>query len=142
MFGDRLVSFSHRQGYYLSYPYKHNDPKFGLWQSRSSTVSAIHCAFILGFKKIVLLGMDCCYTDGKRHFYELEGFEKPKRRKPFSQRRFVKTFGKTETDTDLMQILNDWNGLYDRVKDHVELYNASPISLIKKIPKIDIQSFV
>lgn len=141
LFGNRLVSFSHRKGYYFTDHYIHDHPKYGIWQSRSSSGSAVHCAFLLGFRTIVLLGMDCIYTNGKRHFYELNDHERPVRNRPFFQRRFLRKIKENQTDSDLLEILNYWESVPKQIKNQFSLYNASPISVIKNIPKIDVGEF-
>jgi len=141
-YGNRLVSFSHRKGYHLTHQYQHDHPKYGIWQARSSLGSAIHLAYLMNFKEIVLLGVDCVYVDGKRHFYEVGKHRaKPERRRPFFQRRFPRKIGKHTTDQDLLDILSYWNRIYERIGNHFTLRNASPISIIKNIPKVNIEHY-
>lgn len=45
-----------------------------IWGS-SSAHCAVHFAHILGCNPIVLLGMDCCYEDGKQRYTDFDGWD-------------------------------------------------------------------
>lgn len=47
--------------------------------ARTSAGSAVHMAYIMGLNPIVLLGCDCCYSGGRRYFWQFPGEKKCKR---------------------------------------------------------------
>ena len=141
LFGDRLVGFQHRQGNYLTYIYEHDDPKKRVWAGRCSMISAVHVAYLMGFRKIVLLGADCVLHQGKRYFYEFPGQKKPRRLKPFVQKRFRRKIRGYETESDLMEINDGWNLVSLNTENHCQIYNGSHLSVIRWFPKIDLEQF-
>ena len=44
--------------------------------ARTSTGTAIHLAYIMGFDPIVLIGNDCCHYQRKRYFWQFPGEKK------------------------------------------------------------------
>jgi len=137
-FGDRLFCFSHKKDYQFTPAYQHNSLKNGIWQARCSMISALHIAYLLGFRKIVLLGADCICLEGKRYFYEFPGWKKPRRRKPFVQPRIPRRLGSYKTYQDLIEILNGWKLAARNIEKHCKVYNASKTSIIDAFPKINL----
>ena len=49
------------------------NPRKPIIGARTSVGSAIHFAYIMGCDPIVLLGIDCCFREGKKYFWEFPG---------------------------------------------------------------------
>lgn len=135
-FNERMYWFKHSTTFDFTTEYNHINN--GVCRSRSSVGSAINIAYLLGFRKVILMGIDGIYYQGKRHFYEFPGWEKPKRSKPFFQKRFPRKQEENQTDQDLIDINSYWNDFYEKSKKFIEIYNGSEISTIKVFPKINL----
>jgi hypothetical protein len=51
----------------------HDDPAIPIIGARSSIASAINIAYIMGCSPIILIGVDNCYENNKRYFWQFEG---------------------------------------------------------------------
>ena len=137
-FGDRSILFRHCKGYEMNRPYIHGKKENHIWEARSSAGSAIHIAYIMGCRNVVLLGMDCRRVGQYRYFWQMPSFEpKPKRidSMPTDKFKQCKVAG-VNSDTDLRSILRYWDMVAKKTKEYVNVVNVSEISLIKSFPKI------
>ncbi len=142
-FGDRSVFFRHRTGYHITDKYDHNNEDLHICQANSSVGSAIHVAHIMGFQKIVLLGIDCKRIDNYRYFWQYPSFKpKPYRNDGVPPDRYKKTsYGGHQSDTDLVSLFHYWQKVADEMKDKCDIYNASPHSILKVFPKVRLEEF-
>lgn len=137
LFGHRSVLFKHRKGYGLTSPYSHSNRENFIWEARCSAGSAIHVAHIMGCKNIVLLGVDGRRVGDYRYFWQMPQWSG---RKPFRNDHVkIDSFHRCKldnvpSDVDLQSINQYWEMLGR--SSGLKLYNASPISIIKGIPRI------
>lgn len=125
MFGDRAVLFRHRRGKHITDKYRHDEKKFRICESRTSLGSAIHIAHIMGCKKIVLLGVDCCRVQGRRWFWQF-GNDHPVRNDKIPADRYKTIeYKKRQSDTDLVDILSAWTVQSRELKKRCNIVNAS-----------------
>jgi hypothetical protein len=100
--------------------------------ARTSAGSAVHWAYIMGATKIVLLGLDCCYKDNKRYFWE----DYPKKEQPFmlngskfEKRPLRETYKGMQVDRYSMDFLNYWDHFCDAnkniLKDEIDMMDCS-----------------
>lgn len=145
-FGERSVLFRHKKGYELTNYYKHSDPKFHIWEARSSVGSAIHVAHIMGCNPIFLMGIDCCRYNGYRYFWQMPTFKnKPYRNDGMKIDTFVRSKIRKkdqliESDKDLDSIRSYWISLKSPLCDkNIKIYNVSRISVLDVFPKMELQ---
>lgn len=144
-FGNRAVLFRHRKGYHLTDKYEHKNPLNHICQARTSVGSAIHVAHIMGCRKIVLIGIDCCRQDSLRYFWGKRGAveKRPFRKDDIPVDRYRRTFHKgRQTDTDLIDITRYWKNKAVYFNDKCKIFNASPISLLDEFQKINLKRFL
>lgn len=109
-----------------------------LIKGSSSIHPAVHFVHILGCSPIVLLGCDCKYVNGKKHYYEfpnqpLERLLKPeynKFRRPLSP-----SNPGGRTDGELCHHIKIWNELN---LNHINIIDASDGAL-KRFPKMSLK---
>ncbi len=162
MFGDRAVLFRHRRGYHLTEPYKHEEYEYRIFEAQTSVGTAIHIAYNMGCRKIILLGIDDRYHEGKRYFWQF------RKDKPFQRGKFIRNYRKivrlgaevsedeygvvsnlrraTDSninlpdadllDVDLLGISKYWKELYKNLQGHCDVFNASHLSRSSLFPKI------
>lgn len=119
--------FEHKEGYDIDLPYKHDDQDKLFPQARSSSITALYLAITLGFKEAYLLGLDCVYGSEKRYFWGLD-YPTFRLKNPFFQRRFRRKLGDGHTDSDLLEIYDNFKMLHKNLLKHIKIYNASPVS--------------
>ena len=122
-----------------------------LSQWTTSPITAVHFAFVMGCKKVVLIGCDCQREEGKRYFYEFwnppvddpmvnsfitTGFVRPHRRiigidKPAEDSKGVEGgwFGAARSD---------WDASMKLLPDDAEVVNASG-GRLECFPMVDIE---
>jgi len=101
--------------------------------SRSSMGSAVHLAFCMGAKVIVLLGNDCQLKDGKRYFFQFDGEEKQYRT---DGRNFEKDQNR---GFDKEAFVNYWNNFAEVNKNSdVNIIDASD-SCLNCFPKMSVR---
>jgi len=143
----RVVLFKHRTGYNITDKYEHDNPDNYICQSRTSLGSAIHAAHIMGFSKIILLGVDCRRMHGYRYFWQFpaghkKGFKKPYRNDGIPDDKYRKMSRKSvETDADLAEILEYWEDQTYDMKFKCDIHNASPITALKVFPSLNLKDF-
>tara|TARA_Y100000310_G_scaffold57488_2_gene52735 strand:+ start:59619 stop:60320 length:702 start_codon:yes stop_codon:yes gene_type:complete len=103
--------------------------------ARVSSGSAVHIAYILGAKKIVLIGNDCRMREGKRYFWEYPGEEKGFRTNGDNSFKTNKRAG-----FDQQSFIQYWNKLAEINKD-IEIIDASE-SALSCFPKIPLERIV
>ena len=146
LFGQRSVLFRHRSGSHITDTYKHDDYKNRIFQTRTSVGSGIHIAHIMGASKIVLLGVDCCYLQNKRYFWEMLSHKKVRR--PYRKDGIYTSDYKScaingkQSDVDLNDIYDYWKRLGSQMLDKCNIYNASPHSILDVFPKVLLRDFI
>lgn len=145
-FGDRAIMFSHRLGWHFTKPYLQHDNQLHICQARTSVVTAIHIAHIMGCDPIVMLGMDGRRGPaGVRYYWQVPGTPyvdqpgKPKRPYRLDGRnddKFLKVNQGT-TDTDLQDIMRFWDRSAKELhKAKINLINANEYSILTQFPKM------
>lgn len=139
--GERVVWFRHRTGYNLTETYSHEQYKNRVWQARSSVGTAIHIAYIMGCRRIVLLGIDCKHIGKHRYFWQLRGPQPTNLDARLRLDQIPKEYNvegsAVRSDDDLMEILNYWNSIADELKAKCEILNASPWSVLECFEKVN-----
>jgi len=135
MFGDRLFTYKHKKGYQVKCPYNNSDEQFFLPEARSSSITAIYVAIMLGFKNVYLLGIDCVYS-GTRYFW---GSDHPNLslKNPFMQRRFKRMLKGQQTDSDLIEIYENFRLVSGKITDFVKVHNLSKLSALDVFPLVE-----
>lgn len=136
--GSRAVLFRHRKGYRLSNSYSHTDRQKHIWEARSSMGSAIHVAHIMGCDPIILLGVDGRRINDYRYFWQMPQWrgKVPYRNDSVKIDTFRRCIiDQIPADTDLKSINHYWEKILQ--KSGLNIYNASPISLIRSIPYVN-----
>lgn len=137
-FDGRAVIFRHRKGYHLSKPYRHNIYEQRVFEARTSVGTAVHIAYIMGCKEIVLIGVDCCRLEGCRYFWQDNEKYNVARNDdvPVDGFRKVTVHG-NEMDTDLFSILYYWEKVSNVARGKIEIFNSSPISVVDCFKRVD-----
>ena len=118
--------------------------KKGVYCSQLTGIAAITVAYLLGFKRIFLLGADGCEIDGKTHFYQGEpnigitltamGEEHTgvgKNRE-----------GKYRTSPyNSEKELNNWYSPLLNIPTDIKIFNVSPLSRIHAFTKLNYDEF-
>lgn len=144
LFGERSVIYRHRLGYYMTSKYEHDNYDNYIMQCRSSLGSAIHIAFIMGIKSIMILGLDCCRKQKYRWFWQLPEWKNKAKRldgKKEDKYRWRKQ-NHIDTDSDLIDILNYWNKHGAEINKKCTVYNGSKISQVKVFPYKSLKDFI
>jgi len=143
LFGDRAVLFRHCKGINIPDIYEHKNPKNHIGETRSSLGSGIMISKIMGCSKIVLIGADCCRYNGYRYFWQAAPQKGPYRvdHVPLDNYKKCNVRGQV-TDYDLLEIAKSWNILGPAINKKCSVYNASPISILRIFPKIDLKEFL
>ncbi len=113
----------------------------GFYHGHLAGMISTSIAIALGFKEIYLLGMDCCETNGKTHFYqdlvtnfkEFFGVGKVETKNGGSTYR-------TSAYTDPVKLNNKYYSVFNEHND-AKIYNVSPNSKIEAFEKIDYTTF-
>jgi len=95
--------------------------------ARNSLASAVHFAYIMGAKKIVILGADCCYDGNKKYFWEYDGEKKVKRLDNRAGLFFPKRkINNVVVDTSTIDFMAYWRELAEQAKkQNIDIINAS-----------------
>ncbi len=144
LFKKRSVLFRHRHGYHITDKYEHEDSENRICQARTSVGSAIHVAHIMGFSKIVLLGIDCCRDPGgRRYFWTNKPGRKPYRNDNVLVDHYhrVRSAG-VDSDTDLVAITEYWEKAGLEFNKKCDIYNASPFTILKVFPQVSLPEFI
>lgn len=97
----------------------------GLARQGSCIYSAINLAYVLGFRQLILLGIDFDILDGYLHFYDKE---------PQSES-FLASRGPGDENTKLqLEDLYDWQDSYG-----IEIFNATENGKLGRFPKITLE---
>lgn len=139
---EKSVIFKHRTGYNITDKYVHLEYENRICEARTSLGSAIHIAHIMGFDKIVLLGIDCCRYKGARYFWDIGKWNKPKRFDNIPTDKYRRVMSDNYyTDTDLLQILDYWK-IAGKEFNKCNIYNVSEISKIDCFRKIELNKLL
>ena len=142
---DKVVWFKHKWWYSPSdkkynpdgLVFTKDEPIIG---ARTTTGTAVHLAYIMGAKEIILLGCDCCYKDFKRYYWQFTGEKVCKRKtgeKVFCDPNRGKYKGRW-VDSHSMQFIEYWNALSHQSKEQgIKIFDASD-GILDCFPKISI----
>lgn len=115
-----------------------NDPLLPLIGARTTIGTAVHLSYIMGCNPIVLLGCDCCYSEGKRYYWQFPGEVQPRHlhgKKVFCHANMGQRSGKG-VDAHCCEFLDYWR-LIKENNPHVNIMNASG-GLLDYFPNIAI----
>ena len=106
----------------------------------SSAQGAVHFAHILGCSPIILLGCDCQYAGGIKHYTEIEGEPVDDWIKP-EFKNFTKDWSGIKsgnTDGELSSIKNAWADMRNKNRG-IKIINASKGGAISAFPRMTIK---
>lgn len=142
-FNNKTVFFRHRTGYNITEEYEHENYPNRIWQARTSMGTAIHIAYIMGCRRIVLIGNDLCRVQGRRYFWQLYYSGRPYRKDTIAIDTFPRAMmDKHESDVDLLDIMNYWQSISQELNSKCEVLNASKISILDCFPKIELKDII
>lgn len=137
---DTVVNRYHKDGLVLTK--ESEKPIIG---ARNSAASAVHFAYIMGCKTIILLGCDCCFVDNKKYFWQFDGEAKVQRLKsrdtvPFNPKSLIKYKGKM-IDPCFFEFIKYWKALAEQCeRQNIKVYDGSD-GVLDVFEKIDIKKF-
>lgn len=103
-----------------------------------STHCAVHMAYVMGFDPIVLLGVDCCYEDGKKYYNDFPGTPDDGYYIPVGPKHIVTPDGKS--DDHLKKFDSTWAELAKK-NPHVNVINASG-GVLDAFPRVSIEELI
>ena len=116
-----------------------NKPIIG---ARTSSASGLHMLHIMGCDPIVILGMDCHYSSGKRYFWQFWEKNKPFRvtgEPVFSRANAGKYNGKS-IDSHCRDMLEYWRLFYKKNRDiNASIINCSMTSTVEQFDKQELE---
>jgi hypothetical protein len=117
-----------------------NSWKEGFYTRKLSGIYAITLAICLGVQEIFLLGMDCCATNGKTHFYQDEPNVGVKTVNIIKETGVgIDSKGRYKTSLYNNKNINENYECFKNLP--VKIYNVSPESKINVFLKIDYKEF-
>lgn len=125
------------------YSEKREDKKFldtdsSIISASNSTIAAVHFAHILGCSPIILLGVDCCYEEGKKYYNDFEGQPKDGWHLNVSDPPAVDEDKSSDGYLHLFQ--NGWKEIAE-INNHIEILNASG-GILDCFPKVNWEDYV
>jgi len=147
---ERTIWFDHKTWYNPSTKEKPvdglvmtKDANLPVIGARNSLASAVHFAYIIGAKKIVILGADCCYDGNKKYYWEYDGEKKDKRLDKkqglFFPKRKIKD---VIVDISTIDFMAYWRELAEQAKkQNIDIINASG-GIMDAFPRMKIEDIL
>ena len=114
--------------------------------ARTSAGTAVHLAWIMGCKKIVLVGCDACHYKGKRYFWQFPGEEKAFRPNHSSPPWLTADKGIVNgrhVDQHCLDFCSYWKKVADNNKDLLDsIYCVSDIGILNVFPKVSLKQIL
>jgi len=126
--------------------YKFEEADGKIIAARTSAGTAVHLAWIMGCRKIVLVGCDACHYEGKRYFWQFPGEKKafrPNHSKPpwlTADKGIVKG---RHVDQHCLDFCSYWKKVADNNKDLLDnVYCISDIGILDVFPKASLKQIL
>jgi hypothetical protein len=122
----------------------YSDPLVPIVGARTSVASAINIAFIMGCDPIVLLGMDNCFEDGKRYFWEFHGEPKAFQINKFSNYSRFPSYIDKKTNKTIDRHCHEYEKYWSHFAEanpqllRGKILNSSVNSLLEIFPKVEL----
>ncbi len=111
---------------------------------QDATLPGTHLAYVMGFKEIVLCGVDLCYSNGERYFDPnsfIHNDDSPHKEIFANEYKTGKINKDYETDIWLFMALPCWSKVFDQTRTD-RILNASAISKVPHFRKVEINEYL